>query len=405
MKPSHWTAVLMAGALSVGAQALEGVLPPAKKDQISQGSWTENCAGTWQVNYIVRDYNRWEKIKIAIDSRLSIGHSLTEYKSENICVLDSVEKLAKKLNANVYVIRDFLYIATELPPGVEISIGNGKTAPPTPVVKEAKKPEPPAPPPPPPPPPPPAGKQPPKPGQKPPPNAPKQPAVAPDKPLSPLKPITPDSGLAELTAIFPGLRPGTSTHIGWSHKSMKDAAADGKPIVLLSYFYPVDPKNPTPDEKSLQTKFDKENKDAANFFETLILEDPEVLTELTGKFSFILIPWNEPADNWPATYSDAAKQEGGALFLLPADASRPVLQWQQRNPTYTAKELIKVAKALESGTVKPAKPEPAKPVVANVDPAKKGNPADPADPAQQVKDMMKKDPPKNPNKGDKVKDE
>ena len=367
--PFKWKALLLSGACVLAAPlasalALEGDIPAKFKDAVG-GNWSETCTGSWPVANIVRDYNRWDKIKIGIDSRLASGRTLTDYKSEGLTVLASAELLAKKLNANVYMIRDFLYIATDLPEGVAIT-GNHRSAPSDkpPDVKKEEPPPPPGPPDK-------GGKEKPpgdKKTQKPPPGA-KPPEVG-QKALPQLKPITPGSGLAELPAIFPGVRPGTSSLLPWSHKSLKDTVADGKPIILLAYFAPVNPKTLTPEETKLQAKFDKDLKDVPGFLETLILEDPQVLSELKNGFNFIVIPWNEPADSWPAIYTDAAKQEGAALFVLPKDGSRPVLAWQQRTPGYCAAELIKAAKPLlgaPAAPVKAVKP----PEVAKADNTKK----------------------------------
>ena len=391
MLPGPWSALLVSGACLFGAsstaRALEGDLPSRNKDAVTQGSWTENCAGSWPVKDIVRDYNRWDKIKIGIDSRLALGKTLTDWKTENITVLASVEALAKKLGANVYVIRDFLYIATEVPDGVAIAGGGHRT--PAPAAAPDKPPDPPKKEDPPPPPGPPKGggdkgDKPPndKKTQKPPPNATNKPPPPPvgEKALPALKAVTPGSGLAELPAIFPGVRPGTSATIPWSHKSMKDCVAEGKPIILLAYFAPANPKTLTPEETKLQAKYDKDPKDVAGYLETLILEDPQVVSELRGGFNFICIPWNEPADSWPAAYTEATKPDGAAMFVIPKDGSRPVLAWAGRSPAYTAAELIKAAKPLlgagagpaVAAVKPPAKPdEPKKPELPKIDPPKK----------------------------------
>ena len=49
--------------------------------------------------------------------------------------------------------------------------------------------------------------------------------------------------------------------VSWSHKSLKDCVAEGKPIILFAYFSPVNPKVMSADETRLNTKFEKDGKD------------------------------------------------------------------------------------------------------------------------------------------------
>ena len=341
------------GAVCLSALALEGDVPNDRKKELGEGKYSENCAGDWKVSNIVREFNKFDKIKIGVDLRwVQAGKILTDFKTDNKTVIASCEQLADKLNAHVYVIRDFLFIAPELPPGLTPTGLHAAGPPPAPAPDagkpDQKPPDPPKPPP--------SGKTPPN-GKGPAP--PPQPAKGPaDKPLPQMKPLTPGTGLAELPAAFPGIAPGTSHLIGWSHRSMKDCLTLGMPIVVLAYFLPVDPKLPTPDEKKTVDRFDKENKDTANFFETLILEDPDLLKELKGNVEFICIPSTEPPDNWPPAYAEAARKEGAALFLVAKDG-RVVLQWAQRNPQCNAATFVQAARTvIPAQKAKPAQPAP-----------------------------------------------
>jgi hypothetical protein len=342
MKAIGRTAIVCIGAVCLSVSALEGDLRNELKKELTEYKYSENCAGDWKVRDVVREFNKWEKIKIGIDLRwVQAGKTVTDFKTTEKNVLASCELLAEKLNAHVYVVRDFLFITPELPPGLSpAGLHAAGNPPPAPEAKPEKPPDPP---------PGPSGKKPPPSGKSPPPPANKTPA---DKPLPQMKPLTPGSGLAELTAAFPGILPGTSHLIGWSHRSMKDCLTLGNPIVLLSYYSPADPKAPAPDEKKTVDRLEKENKDTSNFFETLILEDPDLLKELKGNVEFICIPSTEPPENWPAAYSEAAKKEGAALFLIAKDGHN-VLSWPQRNTQCTAGALAQAVRPLI-----PAKPKP-----------------------------------------------
>ena len=305
-------AVVCLSASGLRSHALEGNLPKEKATELAGLTYTEICAGQWVVRDIVRDFNKWDKVKIGIDQRLvQGGRNVTDFKVEGINPINCCEALAKKLSARLFVIREFLYIAPELPPGMPVPGGGHDAAPPKAADPDASKSDPP---------PPPAAGNGGKPptgngankgsgGKPPPPAGAAKPAVA-DKPLTPLRPMTPGYGLAEFPAVFPGITPGTSHIIAWSHKSLKACVSDGLPIVLLAYYTAADPKLMTPDETKIQARLDKDCKDAAEFFETLILEDPEVTAELKGKVNFIVIPSTEPADSWPSSYNGGCGEEG-----------------------------------------------------------------------------------------------
>ena len=400
MKQLVCAAVLCLSACGVSVQALEGSLPADKTKELSTLTYSLNCAGGWNIRDIVKEINQWKQIKVGIDQRLVQNNKqYTDFKIEGLNPIAGCELLAKKLNCHLYVIRQFLYIGPELPPGMA-NPGGKDIAPPKPEPEKPKA-DPPAPP------PPVAGNggKPPtgngngpgnKPAQKPPPSqgAAKPPA---EKPLGPLKPLTPGTGLADFPAVFPGVAAGSSNIVAFSHKSLKDCVGDGLPIVLLAYYTPADKKAMTPDETKIQARLDKDCRDAAGFFETLILEDPDVTAELKGKVSFILIPSTEPPENWPAAYTDPTKKEGAALFLIPKTGAAPILSWDSRNPQCCAAALIKAAKALLPAPTKVA-------VGPKVDAAQVAKKTDDAN-ANPNGPNGPNDPKKVKPKGDNVKDE
>ena len=254
---SSWMPCLVMLAVSSGVLALEGSLPPNVKSQVESENYWMNYNNMTVKDY-VRELNKLKSMKVGVDPKLAELKTVPKLEFKDKTVVAGTEVLASALNAKVFFVRDFLYVAKELPAGITPTFAGD----PPPADPKAD---------------------------------PKKAAPAPRADAGP-QPLT------KLPAIFPGRVPGTSKVILWQRKSPAEARKEERPVVLLVADGDVKFDNP-----------------AAWYYDTLLLEDPLVMKALVD-FTFIRVATMDAA-GWPANITAKIKKGGAALLLLTCDGT------------------------------------------------------------------------------------
>ncbi|HYF52587.1 MAG TPA: hypothetical protein VEJ63_24485 [Planctomycetota bacterium] len=271
---------------SVHVGALEGSLSPAIKSQIESENFWMNYNGLPVKDY-VRELNKLKSLKVGVDSKLADIKTVPKLEFKDKNVVSATEVLAASLNAKVYYLRDFLYIAKELPAGITPTFAGD------PPKADAKDPK----------------------------ADPKNPAPA--APAAAPKADAPPPVLTKLPAIFPGRAPGNSKIVLWQRKTPDEVRKEERPVVLL-----------------VADGDEKNDNVAAWFFDTLLLEDPACLKALVD-FTFIRTG-SIDAGGWPASVTSKVKKGSAALMLLTHDGTVQNT-WADANPALTPQTIAAAA--------------------------------------------------------------
>jgi len=293
---------LLGTFVSAGLAALEGSMAPSIKGQVENENYWMNYNGMPVKDY-VRELNKLKSLKIGVDPKLADLKTVPKLEFKDKNVVAGAEVLATALNVKVFYLRDFLYVAKDLPAGITPTYAGD---PPKAEVQDPKNP----------------------------------PAAVPAlKPLDAAAPV-----LTKLPVIFPGRAPGTSKVIPWQRKSPAEVRKEERPAALL--VADGDEKNDNP---------------SAWFYDTLLLEDPLCMKVMVD-FTFIRVATMD-AGGWPPAILGRIKKGGAALLLLTCDGTVQS-SWQDVQPGLTpqaiaaaAAQVVKQNEAMK-GKLPPPKADP-----------------------------------------------
>jgi len=108
---------LLGTFVSAGLAALEGSMAPSIKGQVENENYWMNYNGMPVKDY-VRELNKLKSLKIGVDPKLADLKTVPKLEFKDKNVVAGAEVLATALNVKVFYLRDFLYVAKDLPAGI-----------------------------------------------------------------------------------------------------------------------------------------------------------------------------------------------------------------------------------------------------------------------------------------------